>query len=61
MIFSQYDSIEKLNLSTRANNVLKRNNIHTIENFIKFPKEDFISMRNLELKHCQKFWKVYHL
>lgn len=50
MIFSQYDSIEKLNLSTRANNVLKRNNIHTIENFIKFPKEDFISMRNLGTK-----------
>ncbi len=50
MIFSENDSIEKLNLSTRANNVLKNNNILTIQSFTKFPREDFISMRNLGAK-----------
>lgn len=47
MVFSLYDNIDKLNLSTRANNVFKRNNIHTVEDFMNLPEENFISMRNI--------------
>ncbi len=50
MFFSLYDNIDKLNLSTRANNVLKRNNIHTIEVFMNHPEKTYISMRNIGAK-----------
>lgn len=50
MFVSQDDAIEKLNLSTRANNVLKVNSIHTILNLIEFPRDKFLLMKNLGTK-----------
>ncbi|MEG2832256.1 MAG: DNA-directed RNA polymerase subunit alpha C-terminal domain-containing protein [Bacilli bacterium] len=50
MIISQHDAIEKLNLSTRAKNILRKKNIHTILSFIEFPENEFLAMKNLGTK-----------
>ena len=50
VIITKDDPIEKLSISNRTYNCLKRNNINTIHDLLNYPKNQFIEMRNLGKK-----------
>lgn len=50
MHLTRLDSVDKLNLSTRSHNVLRRANINTIGSLIDFPQEDLMTFKNMGAK-----------
>ena len=42
MLVFQTDKIDKLNLSNRATNALKRVNIYSVQELVEYPLENFL-------------------
>lgn len=48
--FTRIDPIEKLDLSARACNALRRADINTVGDLLDFPKENFLGLKNVGVK-----------
>lgn len=57
----QLDSIEKLELSFRAYNALRRAGINSVGDLLDFPKENFVEIRNIGAKTIAEITKVLKL
>lgn len=56
--FDREDSIDKLNLTVRSSNVLRRIGIHTIGALIDFPEEKFIAQKNIGRKSSDEILAI---
>lgn len=57
-LLTQLDPIEKLNLSARAFNALRRVGINDVGDLLDFPKENFLNIRNMGSKTVTEITEV---